>query len=87
MANEKELLNFAQIAETAKKSPSDLLEITDKLTAFQFNGACQFVLINFDNERAALRLKMQLRGIALILGAKPEDFKDDDDSETDDDEL
>lgn len=77
------MLNLAHVARVAKKAPSELLEITDELTAFEFDAACSLVYRQDETKRVAQRLNAQLKGIALLMGAKPEDFADDEPDDAD----
>lgn len=67
--------------------PADELAIRDPLTRFQFNAACALVYQEFENKRQAEQLKVQLQGIAVILGADPKNFKDAAEDADDDDVL
>jgi hypothetical protein len=69
---------LALTARDAQTTGADLLNISDPLTWYNFNRVMTHVLLEFENKREAAKLKVQLQGIACILGAKPEDFNDDD---------
>lgn len=75
------------IARDSRRRASDILQITDELTAFEFEAVMSYLLQCYDNKREAARLKLQLQGIAIILGADPAKFPPEEDVEDDDDDV
>lgn len=56
--NQNELISLSLVADVARKSPSDILEIRDGLTAFALNSAVMRARFEWENKRDLQRLDM-----------------------------
>lgn len=85
-------MHLAWIAKTQNRSPSQILKITDELTAFEFDAVVTFAERNFETARRKaeadyLAAKIQLKISELLSGKKSRDNADYSNADDDTDET